>query len=251
MDAIDQPLISLVIVVGLAFLLAGFVKGVIGLGLPTVAIGVLGLVMAPAQAMALLVVPSLVTNLWQGAVGSGLRDLLFRLWPMLLGICAGTAGGAALGIHADAHAATLLGLALVAYALFGLSTKRFTVTERTESWLAPLIGVSTGLVTVATGVFVLPAVPYLQALDLDKDHLVQALGISFSVSTLAMALALFGNGSFPLQTAGYSLAALAPAAVGMLIGQWLRLRVRAQTFRLCFFAGLLLLGTHLALKSFL
>ena len=47
------------------FLLAGFVKGVIGLGLPTVAVGLLGLVMPPAEAAALLVVPSMVTNLWQ------------------------------------------------------------------------------------------------------------------------------------------------------------------------------------------
>ena len=55
-----------------AFLLAGFVKGVIGLGLPTVSVGLLGLLMTPAQAAAILVVPSLVTNVWQAAVGGGL-----------------------------------------------------------------------------------------------------------------------------------------------------------------------------------
>jgi uncharacterized protein len=58
-----------------AFLLAGFVKGVIGLGLPTVSIGLLGLLMTPAQAAAILVVPSLVTNTWQAAVGGGLLAL--------------------------------------------------------------------------------------------------------------------------------------------------------------------------------
>ena len=70
----------------IAFLIAGFVKGVIGLGLPTVAIGLLGLVMPPAEAAALLVVPSLVTNVWQLAAGPSLMTLLRRLWPMLLGI---------------------------------------------------------------------------------------------------------------------------------------------------------------------
>ncbi|MBM0207112.1 hypothetical protein JNW90_32035 [Micromonospora sp. STR1s_5] len=64
----------------LAFLLAGLVKGVIGLGLPTVAIGVLSLAMSPAQAAALLVVPSLVTNIWQLAAGSRLLPLTARLW---------------------------------------------------------------------------------------------------------------------------------------------------------------------------
>ena len=70
------------------FVLAGFVKGVIGLGLPTVAMGLLALLMTPAQAAALLVVPSFLTNVWQ-AMGPELIPLVRRLWPMLLGICAG------------------------------------------------------------------------------------------------------------------------------------------------------------------
>ena len=61
-----------------AFLLAGFVKGVIGLGLPTVSIGLLGLLMTPAQAAAILVVPSLVTNVWQAVVGGGFLALARR-----------------------------------------------------------------------------------------------------------------------------------------------------------------------------
>jgi uncharacterized membrane protein YfcA len=55
--------------VALTFVLAGFVKGVIGLGLPTVGMGLLAIVMTPAQAAALLVAPSFITNVWQ-AVGT-------------------------------------------------------------------------------------------------------------------------------------------------------------------------------------
>ncbi|EPN86571.1 membrane protein, partial [Pseudomonas syringae pv. actinidiae ICMP 19101] len=62
------------------FLLAGTVKGVIGLGLPTVAMGLLGLVMLPPQAAALLIIPSAFTNVWQLATGGSLRPLLKRLW---------------------------------------------------------------------------------------------------------------------------------------------------------------------------
>ena len=75
------------------FLLAGLVKGVIGLGLPTVAMGLLGLAMPPAQAAALLVVPSLVTNVWQLLAGPRFGALTRRLWPMLLGVGAGTSAG--------------------------------------------------------------------------------------------------------------------------------------------------------------
>src|SRR3981081_866424 len=81
--------ISVLAVVAPTFVLAGFVKGVIGVGLPTVAMGLLAIVMTPAQAASLLVVPSLLTNVWQ-AMGSDLAPLVRRLWPMLLGICLGT-----------------------------------------------------------------------------------------------------------------------------------------------------------------
>ena len=81
---------ALTLLVVCTFLLAGTVKGVIGLGLPTVAMGMLGLAMLPAQAAALLIIPSTVTNLWQLAFGGHLSALIKRLWPMLLLIFLGT-----------------------------------------------------------------------------------------------------------------------------------------------------------------
>lgn len=247
---IDHALASLTLITALTFLLAGFVKGVVGLGLPTVAVGLLGLVMMPVQAAALLVIPSLVTNVWQLAAGPSFGALVRRLWPMLLALCFGTWMGGGMLVSGSAGRATMmLGIALVAYALVGLSAKRFSVSPRAEPWLSPLIGAATGMVTAATGVFVVPAVPYLQALDLDKEELVQALGLSFTISTVALAGVLAANGGFHLSVAGASLLALVPALGGMFVGQWVRLRVSAATFRLYFFCGLLLLGAHLALRD--
>jgi hypothetical protein len=166
-----------VLIVGVAistFLLTGFVKGVVGLGLPTVATGLLAVVMTPAQAASIVVVPSFVTNIWQLAVGPRIGRLLRRLWPMLLGICLGAWAGGGL-LNQGAHASAALGAALVLYAGLGLTSVEFSVPGRAEPWLAPL----TGVVTAATGVYVIPSVPYLQALGLSKDDLVQALGLSF------------------------------------------------------------------------
>ena len=84
---------ALSLLVIMTFLLAGTVKGVIGLGLPTVAMGMLGLAIAPTQAAALLIIPSIVTNAWQLAAGGQLLALVKRLWPMQLGIFIGTALG--------------------------------------------------------------------------------------------------------------------------------------------------------------
>jgi uncharacterized membrane protein YfcA len=241
---------SIVVITACAFLLAGFVKGVIGLGLPTVAVGLLSLVMTPVEAATLLIVPSFVTNVWQLAAGPRLAPLLRRLWPMLVGVCAGTWLGAWL-LTGDitARATTVLGIALVLYAGMGLASIRLSVPARAEGWLAPMVGAATGAISIATGVFVIPLVPYLQALDLDKEDLVQAMGLAFTVSTLALAAGLAHKGIFQASTAGTSFLALAPALVGMLLGQWLRTRVRSEIFRFCFFVGLLLLGAHLALRS--
>jgi uncharacterized membrane protein YfcA len=238
------------VVATLTFLLAGFVKGVIGLGLPTVSMGLLTLVMAPAKAASLLIVPSFVTNVWQLAAGPSFKRLAYRLWPMLAGVVVGTLAGTGLltGSHAG-QAAIALGLLLMLYALLGLTSVRFSVPPRVERWLGPLIGAVTGLVTAATGVFVIPAVPYLGALNLDKEDMIQALGLSFTVSTIALAVALAAGGAFALGDIGVSTAALAPALLGMAAGGAVRRRFSEKTFRLVFFGGLLVLGAHLASRA--
>lgn len=240
----------LLVVILLTFLLAGCVKGVIGLGLPTIAVGLLSLAMTPAEAAALLVVPSFVTNIWQLAAGPDFTRLARRLWPMMLGVCLGTWAGSGLLTGAGAGRASIaLGVALVVYAGLGLTTLRLSVPPTWERPLAPVIGAATGLVTAATGVFVLPAVPYLQALGLGKDDLVQALDLSFTVSTVAMAVSLAHEGAFGGTDATLSLLALVPALGGMGLGQWLRGRISPEMFRRCFFLGLLALGAHLALRA--
>jgi uncharacterized protein len=238
------------VVVTLTFLIAGFVKGVIGLGLPTVSMGLLTLVMAPAKAASLLIVPSFVTNVWQLAAGPNFTRLAHRLWPMLAGVVLGTLAGTGLlsGSHAG-QAAVALGGLLVLYALLGLTSVRFSVSPAVEWWLSPLVGALTGLITAATGVFVIPAVPYLGSLNLGREDLIQALGLSFTVSTIALALALAAGGAFALGDVGASTLALAPALIGMAAGGALRGRFSARTFRRVFFGGLLVLGAHLASRA--
>lgn len=239
------------------FVLAGLVKGVVGLGLPTVAMGLLALGMPAAQAAALLVVPSLVTNVWQMRPWVVLGPLLRRLGGMQAGVVVGTLGGAALfGAPAGPVGALLLGLALVAYAAWGLAGRTLRIAPRHEGWAGPAVGAATGLVTALTGVFVVPAVPYLQALGLQRDALVQAMGLSFTTSTLALAAGLWlagtggagGGGAFP---ALGSVLMLAPALAGMALGQALRGRLPVPVFRRCFFVGLGLLGASMAARAFM
>jgi uncharacterized protein len=244
----SNPIIYLV-VVATAFLLAGLVKGVTGLALPTVGVGLLSLAMPPGHAAALIVVPALITNLWQMISGPGLWSLVRRLWPMQLGICLGTWASASLMAGSEtAFASAALGIALMAYAAFGLMNARVPhVPAWAEWWLGALIGGATGFISAATGVFVIPAVPYLQALGFERDEFMQALGLCFTIATVALAWSLASAGTLNPGTGLYSLLALVPALAGMIAGQRLLRVMRPETFRRWFFSGLALLGAHLAI----
>ena len=247
-----QAIPTQVAAIAVTFVLAGVVKGVTGMGLPTVAMGMLGLLMAPAQAAAFLVIPSLVTNVWQFASGPRRLFLLRRTWPMLLAICLSTWAAAGVITGAGAGPATIwLGAALIAYAALGLAEVRLFVRARYAFWLSPAVGVATGVVTGATGVFVIPAVPYLQALGFDKEDLVQVLGLSFTVSTVALAAGLACRGAFEISAAGASAACTLPALAGMGIGQMIRAKADPATFRRLFLIGLLALGGDLVARSVL
>jgi hypothetical protein len=208
--------------------------------------GLLATAMPPVQAAALLIVPSLVTNVWQMIAGPALGPIVRRLWPVMAGVCLGTWAGIGLMSGASARTGTiLLGVALALYALSGLWSLRASIARSREKILGPLTGAITGLVAAATGVFVIPAVPYLQAIGLEKDELVQALGLSFTVSTIALSVNVAAAGAVSLALAGPTVLALAVAGIGMALGQAVRARLAPPVFRRWFFVGLLALGIYL------
>ncbi len=236
--------------IALIFLLAGMVKGVTGMGLPTVAMGLLGSLMPPPLAASLLVVPSFVTNVWQLGAGPSFRHLASRLWPMMIGIVVGTVACAGLLTGGAARwTAATLGTALCLYAAVSLASWNWRVAPPVERWLSLPIGIATGAITGATGVFVIPAVPYLQALGLDRDDLVQALGLSFTVSTVALAVGLADSGVLAADQLLASTMALGPAIVGMVLGQRLRAVISARAFRRWFLICLAGLGAQLLVRS--
>ncbi len=247
----QDPIIAASIV-ALAFLLAGLVKGVVGMGLPTVAIGILGVVMAPVQAAALLIVPSLVTNIWQYVAGPSLGAPIRRFATLLVGVCLGT--GLGIGVltgGATGLASAALGTVLAVYGVIGLISTHLRVAPQSERWLSPFVGVLTGLLAGATGVFAIPAVPYFSALGLEKEALIQTLGLFFTVCTVALAVGLMAHGQFSSGIATGSLLALIPALAGMMLGQRVRNRLNPLVFRRWFCIGLVILGAYMALRALL
>ena len=261
------------------FGLAGVVKGVVGLGLPTLSMALLALFMPAGQAAAWLLLPSLVTNVVQMRPVSEIRPVWQRLWPMQLGIVIGTWGGMLLwGAVGSAPQAKLgLGLALVVYALWGLWGRNVQLPAAHQPWLGAVCGLLTGAITAVTGVFVVPAVAFLQALNFSRSQLMQAMGLCFTVSTLAlgtgMALQAFGwmgGGAGDLgvhrgsgsDTSGdisalaawgmtllISAVMLLPALAGMAWGERLRERLSPAVFKRVLMFSLLALGIYMCVSG--
>lgn len=242
---------ALLVTVLAIFLLAGTVKGVIGLGLPTVSLAALTVVVELPVAIVLMVIPSAVTNIWQAVDGPHFLDLMRRFWLMLLASALGVWFSYGLLLLANPKAMTgLLGVVLCLYAAISMRRGRMVTRIFHERLVSPAVGLTTGALAGATGSLVMPMVPYLQALDLRRDALVQMMGISFAVSTCSIGLAVADHGRYDSNLALLSFASLVPAIVGMKLGRALRRRLSESLFRRCLFSGLFVVGLRLIWKGF-
>jgi uncharacterized membrane protein YfcA len=254
------------------FLAGGVVKGGIGLGLPTVSIGLMAIWMPVEQAAGILILPVILTNIWQVLAGTALKLVLIRLWTMLVAMMIGSAAAAILIASANqALAAGLLGTMLIIYAALALSGARFSVPVRMEGVWNPVIGLATGLISGATAIFVIPAVPYLQSLHfasggpgreddptdptratdvtMIKDALIQSLGVTVLVASVGLAIGLGAKGSLPLGAAVPGLIGTATAILGMVAGRKIRNRMSLEVFRRWVLSALLVLGVVMVARA--
>jgi uncharacterized membrane protein YfcA len=226
------------------------VKGVIGLGMPTISIALLSLGMGLPAALQIIVVPTLVTNIWQALAGDGLARLLKRFAVLLVGMMAGVWVGYGLLFRNHPKIMTaVLGVAIVAYALSGLLRIPLLPRIRRERIASPLVGIATGILAGGTGNLSMPALAYFDRLGLARHDLVQMLGISFSLGTLALGTAVAGHGDYEGSLLLASAIAVVPAGIGMTLGQRARGRMSEIGFRRALYVGLLLLGMQLVWKG--
>ncbi len=242
--------IETLILLALTFFAAGAVKGVVGLGLPTVTLAVLTAAIGLKPAMALLLVPSFVTNLWQAVVGGAFWTLMRRLALLLGAVVIATWLGVRVLATADtAWLSALFGALLVVYAGTGLLRPVVPDLRAHERWLSPVVGAVNGVLTGMTGSFVVPGVLYLQALKLTKDELVQAMGILFTVSTLVLGVALGGERLLSNDLIMLSSLGVVPALIGMVAGQVIRRNLSEDGFRKALFVALFILGVYIIYRA--
>ena len=231
------------VVIGGSFLLAGFVKGVVGMGLPTISLALLTALIDLPTAMALLVVPAFCTNIWQGFIGGHLALLSRRLWPLLLAVMPFVWVGSVLSeLFETAILTRILGGMVALYAALSFQSVTYSVSLPLQAWLGPLCGAINGVLTGLTGSLFLPGVMYLQVIGLSRDQLVQAMGLLFALSTLALGISLQEIGRINVGLWQISSFALLPALLGMHCGKICRVYLSEDLFRRVFLYGLALIG---------
>jgi uncharacterized membrane protein YfcA len=241
-----MTLTQMLVIAG-AFLVAGIAKGAIGMGMPPISIALMSFALPLESAIAIMVLPTTITNVWQAVYGGHFGALMRRFGLMAatatIGILFVSLSFSHLGSPSTAG---WVGVLLVLYAALALTPWRPRVPRRIERWLNPLFGLASGVVAGATGIAAVPFLPYMQSLDMDRHELVQALGIMFVFITGMLAVGVALQGAYHVANVVGGIAAIVPTMIGVWLGQKARRRLSAETFRRFFIFGMLGVGLHMA-----
>lgn len=233
-----------------AYFVAALVKGVTGLGYSSTCLPILTLAFGLKEALPLVLIPSVGSNLVVLARTGGFGASVRRFWPMLLSAAASVVAGLwALARMGGGNAAAVLGVVLLAYVGFALGNARFRLAEARTRRFEPVIGAVTGFVNGLTGSQVMPLIPYLLSLDLTRERFLQASNQSFTLSSAVMFVGLGMAGAITPQVVAVSVGGLLPVALGVRMGERIGRRLAPQAFRTTVLIVLGALGLGLILRA--
>jgi hypothetical protein len=153
-------------------------------------------------------------------------------------------------INVDA-ARAILGLVLVSYTLLALSNRSLRLSGDWERKLKIVVGLSTGFVNGLTGSQVMPVLPYLMSLNLNRKVFVQAINISFTLSSIVMLFGMNHLGYLSAETFLIAFCSLIPVLVTVHAAGILRNRLSGALYRKLILIFLLIMGTILSVRSIL
>ncbi len=241
---------QLLVIAG-AFLAAGTVKGVMGVGLPLVSVPVIAAVTDPATAITLMVVPNLFSTGWQAIQAGQQGTVLRRFWPQMIALVAGTLIGAQFLVILDPHLiARFLGVLVLFFVAIQVMPLRPTVSPRAERRIGFPALFSAGLVGGASSFFGPVVILYLVALNLAKDLFVSAVALFFFVAAIPLFASLAVNGLLDWDRVLTSaVVGAVPVYLGLRLGRRLRDHIPQAVFRGVLLAILTVIGIGLILRS--
>ncbi len=233
-----------------AFFTAAFIKGVSGLGFATTCLGLLASILDPRASIPLVILPSMASNLLVMYDAGNFRAVFKRFLPLYLSAIPGLLVGLwALSIVDPQEIRLALGIILALYGLWALWQGVLLLPPRLARALTLPVGLSSGFVNGMTGSQIMPMLPYLLSLGLDKNTLVQAINTSFTISSCIMLVGLGRLGFVDGNVLLVSALGIPVVGLGIVLGGRIRRRVSEERFRTVVLAMLVLLGISLAWRS--
>jgi len=230
----------------LALLVAGTVKGTIGLGLPTTALGIMTLTTGPRQAIAYIMIPMIISNAWQvyrsGEIGGAIKRYLPFIVTLVIGVWV------TLSLTSNVSEQILLavlGGAIVLFVLLSSTSWTPYIPDRMVTLAQIALGAVAGVMGGLTSVWAPPMAIYLSAREVDKTEFVRASGLLIFIGSLPLAGGYVSQGLMDMRSTAVSLILLIPTLAGYAIGESIRERVDQKTFRKIFLAIFLLMGLNL------
>ncbi len=233
-----------------AMLAAGFVKGVTGLGLPLVSLGLITIFLPIKEVLGIIILPLMLTNIWQVVAVRGTLAPLRRFWPMLVAMLGGLAVGAQLVVGLDASWLYLVvGGIVTVFTALGFMHPTMRLSPRAEVPGGVAIGAVAGICGGIGGIWGPPISMYLLALDLKKDDFIGTVGLVWFLGALPLGLFYALNGIVGSHNVMYSAAACIPSVAGLLVGQRIRRRIPQESFRKVLMATLFVIGLNLIRRA--
>ncbi|MEP3638734.1 MAG: sulfite exporter TauE/SafE family protein [Paracoccaceae bacterium] len=232
------------------YLFAAVAKGVSGIGFSTTCLPILALLVGLKDALPLVIIPSICSNLVVMRQAGRFGETLQRFWPMLIALLPGLFIGLwTLSVIDGVQAGAVLGGLLLVWCAFSYATPDLRIAANWERPLAPISGFVTGVINGITGSQVMPAVPFLMMLHLDRNLFIQAVNCSFTLSSLLMAMGLGHLGLFSSEDVLVSAFGTGLVFFGIRMGSAIRRRLSERLFRNGVLAMLSLMGLSLIASS--
>ena len=234
--------------------LAGLVKGVVGFAMPMVMISGLSSVMPPDIALAGLILPTLVTNLWQAlrqgprAAWQSLRR--FRLF-LIAGLVFMIAGAQLVPVLSAGLMLLLLGIPVALYGLTSLAGHPPRLPASPGPKVEAGVGAVSGFLGGISGIWGPTTVAMLTALQTEKREQMRVQGVIFGMGSLVLTAAHIGSGVLNPQTAVFSATLIVPALIGLVLGFSVQDRINQAMFRKLTLAVLVLSGLNLVRRGLL
>ena len=236
--------LSLVLFLIFTFIVSGIIKGFLGLGLPSTAMGLLTLIIEPIHAISIMVAPILFSNIFQYARSSQPYKTFTELKVFALSIIVSIF---ITSLFITAYPKSLLTIAIgSSMVIFSLNQWfGFKIQIGPSYSFQVLIGTLSGVLGGLSSIWSPPVAMYLIARDYNKEDFISATGFLFMVGGIPLGLGLYFAGVLTFAIAIQSFAALIFVLIGFRIGEYLRSFVNQQTFRNSVLVAFIILGSRL------